>query len=172
MADREVWRDMAAQFGALDPERRLSALWASTGHGESGNYWLLVGAHEEIAIDEIPNEKILNEEIKERFTCVAERAAGELGHRGAGSALFIWLNLVKRNSPGHAQRDNGRIEYICEASANYCLKLATQDIQAEAVVPQDSNELIISSILTQTRHAQVPIFQASDEQRLLRARAA
>jgi hypothetical protein len=81
------------------------------------------------------------------FAWLAERAAVGLGHPGGQRALFFWLDRLKTKSPcfqdaggmtrykdvtiqGNARA--GGIDRPFEASAEYCLKLATECLAAEA----------------------------------------
>jgi len=64
--------------------------------------------------------------VKVLFRSAAENAAVELGHSGGTSAVFYWLDLLR--SEGIFYRplaDGGEIYQVCNASAEYCVKLET-----------------------------------------------
>jgi ribosome-binding protein aMBF1 (putative translation factor) len=91
------------------------------GWSDSGAQWRLGGGSHGIA---------------KFFTDVAESAAVELGHSGGPSALFFWLDLLKRDSPFYKSSGSGGvINRVSEASAEYCLKCETHakvDARAKA----------------------------------------
>jgi len=125
------WRDLESRFRALKPPQSdgLSAEWISTTWNDSGEQWYLRGS----------NDKRLHA----CFNWTAERAALELGHTGAQSAVFFWLDLLKRDSPnflidshgvtnlpdgGVRHNKGGTIHRVCEASADYCFKLENEAV--------------------------------------------
>jgi hypothetical protein len=64
--------------------------------------------------------------IRKNFMWAAESASVELGHPAGQSSLFYWLDLLRRDSPYYKPfGPGGKIERVCDASADYCLKLET-----------------------------------------------
>ena len=128
MADTESWRDIEARFRELQTSGgNLCAHWISTSWNEAGEQWYLSGSRDK--------------RLDTRFTWTAEHAVLKLGHSGGSSAAFLWLDLLRRDSPnfrggGHLatrladgpeiHAETGTIERICEASADYCLKLQNE----------------------------------------------
>jgi hypothetical protein len=131
-----VWRDIEARFRTLRAEHgdRLRANWISTSWNDRGEQWYLSGttSHRE----------------RERFTWIVERAAVELGHSGRPGALFFWLDLLKKASPNFrsgtvpsllTEVEGGTVLRLLEASADYCLRLETEDI-SRARSPKDNSD--------------------------------
>lgn len=128
----EFWRDIEARFRALQSRSHdsLYAVWLSTGWSETGDQWRLRGADRTVRVN---------------FEWSAERAAVELGHHGGRSAVVFWLDLLKHESPnykvtgsgssdnGVTRNEHGKIKRVCEASADYCLRLETQGIAKGAI---------------------------------------
>lgn len=136
MTAMEFWRDLEARFRTLQSQKvpvqgipwhddSLHAHWLSSGWSDTGDPWRFRGADPTIRV---------------KFEWLAERAAVELGHEGGRSGVVFWLDLLKRDSPnyrvtgsgsgdGGVTRDqHGKIERVCEASADYCIRLETQDL--------------------------------------------
>lgn len=120
--DPEFWRRTEANFHRLQPRppqpgeaqhdshNGLCAMWNPDGWS-SGDPWYLTNA---------------DGAIRKYFRWAAESAAVELGHPGGPSALFYWLDLLRRDSPYYTPfGPGGKIERVCDASADYCLKLET-----------------------------------------------
>jgi hypothetical protein len=143
MAESEFWRDIEARFRAIQSRKvpihgvpwhddSLYAVWLASGWSDTGDQWRLDGA---------------NHTVKVNFRWLAERAAVELGHPGGRSGVVFWLDLLKRDSPnykcagsgssdnGISRGEHGKIDRVCEASADYCLRLETQDRISGARVP-------------------------------------
>jgi hypothetical protein len=134
MAKSEFWRDIEARFRAIQSRKvpvhgvpwhddSLYAVWLASGWSDTGDPWRLDGA---------------DHTVKVNFEWLAERAAVELGHPGGRSAVVFWLDLLKRDSPnykgtgrigdnGLTSAAHGKIDRVCEASADYCVRLETQD---------------------------------------------
>jgi hypothetical protein len=135
MAESAFWRDIEARFRAIQSKKvrvhgvpwhddSLYAVWLASGWSDTGDQWRLDGA---------------DHNVKVNFELLAERASVELGHPSGRSAVVFWLDLLKRDSPnynrtGSGTSDNGitrdeygKIDRVCEASAEYCLRLETQD---------------------------------------------
>jgi len=120
MTDLASWRDLETRFRALQPQDRekVFAEWVSIPFHEQGDQWSVRGA---------------DERVRTNFKWCAERAAAKLGHPGGSSAVCYWLDLLRRDSPHYrggmemvgdgAARSGGTIDHVCEASADYCLKL-------------------------------------------------
>lgn len=94
--------------------------------------------------------------IQKEFEWRARRAAVRLGCPSDCNGLFFWLNLLRKGSPrykpwevtvkrrqfcidlqGTAQillkessRDSGTIEFVCRASAEFCEKCKTEEMEA------------------------------------------
>jgi hypothetical protein len=122
MADTDFWRRAETQFRRLQPRppqpgeaahdshNGLYAHWNPNGW-TNGDPWYLSNGENA---------------IKKLFSWAAESAAVELGHLGGASALFFWLDLLRRDSPFYKQwSDGGYIYRLCDASAEYCLKCET-----------------------------------------------
>ena len=122
MADSEFWRRTEANFRKLQPpppqpgevqsdtHNGLCAVWTPDGWS-SGDQWYLTNA---------------KEAVREYFMWAAESASVELGHPGGPSSLFYWLDLLRRDSPYYRLfGKGGQVPCVCEASADYCLKLET-----------------------------------------------
>jgi hypothetical protein len=135
MPEEEFWRGIEARFRAIQSRKvpvhgvpwhddSLYAVWLASGWSDTGDQWRLDGA---------------NHTVKVNFRWLAERAAVELGHPGGRSGVLFWLDLLKRESPnykgtgsgsgdkGLTRTEHGKIVRVCEASADYCLRLETQD---------------------------------------------
>jgi hypothetical protein len=130
IAKSTAWHTLKAQFRELQAQDNhgspLCACWLSTG-------WKPGGQQRGQLYD--GTERTLT-----RFPWLAELAALELGYTGtAESALFFWLDLLKTDG-SNCRSFTGRsveagsvvesnsivIESLCEASANYCERLADQ----------------------------------------------
>ena len=147
MANTEFWRDLEARFRELHDEQLqdrnrnnspVHATWGSEGANPE-DQWYLGGS---------------TNHIRTQFEWLAEHAAVRLGHPGGPTALFFWLDLLKAESPyyrggiqGTSQigdkvthSESGVIEFVCKASADYCLKCETQEIiEEQAAVPAQSD---------------------------------
>jgi hypothetical protein len=127
MSDTDFWSDLERRFRALqprDPKEDLVAQWISTKWDESGRQWFISGGS--------------SRRTRTNFEWLAKRGVIGTGKRGGADDLSRWLNLLKRDSPhflvdGNVaswphgklkQNETGRIERVCEASADYCVKLA------------------------------------------------
>ncbi len=150
IADSQFWRDIEARFRAIQSRKipvhgvpwvddSLYAVWLATAWSETGDEWRLDGA---------------NPTVRVNFEWLAERAAVELGHRGGRSAVVFWLDLLRRDSPNYKgagggrelndliPAEHGKIDRVCEASADYCLRLETQDrIKATCAMAKDEFNL-------------------------------
>lgn len=137
-----IWRDIEGRFRALRKEHgdSLVANWISGSWNESGDQWYLSGA--------------TNDREREVFIWLAERATVELGYPGGHAALFLWLDLLKTESPNFksgtvishtnangmtTEFEAGTIHRLIEASADYCLRLETKGI-LKARVPKRAAE--------------------------------
>jgi len=132
MAETAFWRDLKACFRALHDEQLqdrnkagLHAHWNS--NPANGEPWDLGGGPDD---------------IRTNFEWLAELAAVQLGQPGGRNAVFFWLDLLRAESP-HYRRINsshivkgtetrwesGKIELVCKASADYCIKCETQELE-------------------------------------------
>jgi hypothetical protein len=139
MTDSEFWRDLGVKFQALQPSgvigSYLTGSWTSGVWNQTGAQWLLSAS---------------DPQVKEEFVSLAEEAAAKYGGTtliqnaderwklGGEAALFFWLDVLKRESGKYksdhgpvrnadgsdAQGERGKIMRVCEASADYCGKLA------------------------------------------------
>ena len=125
MTDSESWREIEARFRELQTSGdRLCANWTSTARNEAGEHWYLSGSKDK--------------RLHKLFRWTAELAALKLGHSDGPSAFFFWLDLLRRDSPNfemagsgatrqaggpEEHHEFGTIRRVCEASADYCLKL-------------------------------------------------
>ena len=129
MADPEFWRWIEPKFRRLqapppqqgevhrDSHNGLCAHWRGEERGDDVDPWYFSNAERG---------------TKELFKWAAERAAVELGHPGGQSAVFFWLDLLRRDAPFYKSfGSTGYIFQVCNASAEYCLKLET-DAKAAA----------------------------------------
>jgi hypothetical protein len=132
MDDIAFWRDLEARFRALHDEQlqnrgsdALHAFWSSD--PADGDPWYLGGATDHICT---------------QFEWLAERAAVQLGHPGGGNAVFSWLDRLRGASPHYrpinsshivkgkeTHWESGRIDSVCRASAEYCLKCETEELK-------------------------------------------
>ena len=154
------WADLEAQFRELQAEdtHGLIANWTSGTWTDTGEQWYLSGAQ--------------NKRLEARFEWTAERAALKLGHPGGPDAVYYWLDLLKGHSPNfrggiqnttyengiETHNENGEIHRVCEASADYCLKLANDGIArgrslSELPLRPDQPELKEGSSLGKRREA-------------------
>lgn len=144
----DFWRRLKTEFQELHDEQLqhrgsdvlLHAFWNSKGFGcADGSLWDVSGG---------------TDYILTQFKWLAERAAVRLGHPGGPNAVSSWLNHLKAESPhyvdGGQQRSQkqefhvdpqgtaeiqdkvthskwGKIELLCKASAECCLKCETQE---------------------------------------------
>ncbi len=128
------WRDLKAEFGALHDEQLrnrnkagLHAHWNSNPANDEP--WYLGGGPDD---------------IRTNFEWLAERAAVQLGQPGGRNAVFFWLDLLRNESPHYqpiassriekeeeTRWESGRIELVCKASAEYCIKCETQELERE-----------------------------------------
>jgi hypothetical protein len=116
--------DLETRFRTLQPphDEGLRANWISTAWNEAGDKWYLSES---------------NKRVHALFRWAVEQAALRLGHKDAATALFFWLDLLRRDSPNFraikqsSRRrkgttkhvEGGEVYRVCEASADYCLKL-------------------------------------------------
>ena len=128
MTDSESWREIEARFRELQTSgSSLCAHWTSTAWNDAGEQWYLSGSRDK--------------RLHTHFNWTAESAALRLGHSGGPSAVFFWLDLLRRDSPNFRQdvkgathlpdgaetrSEGGTIHRVCEASADYCLKLENE----------------------------------------------
>jgi hypothetical protein len=141
----EFWHALESRFRALQPKdsrRDLIADWISTSWND-GTQWFIHGASDE--------------KVTENFEMLAERAALRLGHKGGHDAVMYWLEILKgdtsafriigsgttheKDSRGVLRKrnsDSGVIERLCEASADYCLRLENQEMAARAYMDRQS----------------------------------
>ncbi|HEV3277204.1 MAG TPA: hypothetical protein VG860_10350 [Terriglobia bacterium] len=124
----DFWDDLEKRFRTLHSQGgwNLRADWISTRWNPDGDKWCLGGN---------------TRQERKQFQWLAERAAVRLQHTDVPTALFFWLDLLKDESPNfrvgitydyveggtviHAT--GGRIEKLCEASADYCVRCHTQE---------------------------------------------
>ena len=116
------WLRMEARFRVLQRDDGPFAQWSATSYNEAGDQWYIGGA---------------DQNAREKFRWAAERVAVELGQPAGRAAVFFWLNLMKRDSPdyrsypGGVGADRGKIKRVCEASADYCLKLEAKAVASK-----------------------------------------
>lgn len=134
-AETDFWRDIEARFLALHDEQlqhrgmdAVHALWSSKGFGRAdGSPWSVSGG---------------TEVILRKFEWLVESAEARLGDSRGPNAISSWLDRLKAESPhfqplqssfkekGKRWRHwkSGRIEFVCKASAEYCVKCETQEV--------------------------------------------
>jgi hypothetical protein len=131
MTDSESWREIEARFRDLQRSgSSLRADWTSTARNDAGEHWYLSGSRDK--------------RLHVLFKWTAEHAALKRGYSGGPSAVFFWLDLLRRNSPNFEKNGTGvtrvadgpeepyefgTIRRVCEASADYCLKLGNERTQ-------------------------------------------
>jgi hypothetical protein len=146
-ADPGFWHDLETRFRELQPDalHDLQAEWISTAWNDAGEQWFISGGG--------------NERTRKLFSWLAEKAAIRLGEPGGSAAVFHWLDLLKRDSPNFrrafhgtswdrgkaTEHEGGRIERLCEASADYCLKLENEEM-SRAAVPEHSELRATASV--------------------------
>jgi hypothetical protein len=128
------WRDLEERFRALRDAygNGLEARWNASGWNDQGEKWYLYGSANPHELD--------------HFKSLAERAVIELGRPAVSGTLFVWLDVLKMNSPNfwvhksvrlpNSDGSDGRTRVggvwrLHEASADYCLKLENKDIAAQ-----------------------------------------
>ena len=125
-ATSSVWRDLQFRFRALpDQERNL---WAA----ESDNgAWVVWGG---------PGDRAARESLQKNFRALAKEAAVHARLTGRGSPVDAWLNHLKLGPfyrpapPGifaidPSERDGGRIDAVCLASAVCCRSLENTGLE-------------------------------------------
>jgi hypothetical protein len=132
MEDTGFWRGLEARFRALYNEQLqernkagLHAEWNS--NPANGEPWYLGGGPDD---------------IRTNFEWLAESAAVRLGQPGGRNAVFFWLDLLRGESPHYrplnssqivkgkeTRWESGTIELVCQASAEYCIKCETQELE-------------------------------------------
>ncbi len=130
MTATEYWRDLESRFQTLHRAdiHCLTAQWIST-------FWIEPGEHWRISYRGInpPNLSIRN-----HFRVLAESAAVRLGHAAESTAESFWLDEMRRDSPNyqgggvyegvHGKAEWGFMEFVCGASASFCLKCETREL--------------------------------------------
>ncbi len=130
MTATEYWRDLESRFQTLHRAdiHCLTAQWIST-------FWIEPGEHWKISYRGInpPNLSIRN-----HFRVLAESAAVRLGHAAESTAESFWLDEMRRDSPNyqgggvyegvHGKAEWGFMEFVCGASASFCLKCETREL--------------------------------------------
>jgi hypothetical protein len=131
MPEISFWRDLGRRFLLLHEEdsNRLAAHWNSVPCTAAGDHWYLDGGG--------------SESVRRRFQTLAESAAIELGHSEEASALFFWLDLLRKGSPyynggGISQgpmvdgeeniSEFGHVAFVCAASSEFCTKCETRAV--------------------------------------------
>ncbi|MGO4880158.1 MAG: helix-turn-helix domain-containing protein [Bryobacteraceae bacterium] len=129
MDEPSPWRDVAAEFARIRREdhENVAANWIASGWTAPGDTWYLTGT---------PNSR-----VHQHFKWAAERAIVILGGQPGPQTLFLWLDLLRANSPNYVAtphtRDRGGltvedkagiVQSICRASEEYCFKLETEYI--------------------------------------------
>lgn len=126
MADSNFWRDMEAQFRALDPSGSLGVRC----HYKAGNLgkwdWQIIGAGDGSRLN---------------FERLARLVGSALDADCDKDALQLWLDTLRKISPNIEYDDpiggdieahvSGRIRHICEESANLCVRLDIGAFEAE-----------------------------------------
>jgi hypothetical protein len=130
--DTAFWGALEARFRALHEEQLqnrnkagLHAVWRPD--PGDGDPWYLGGGPDD---------------IRTMFEWLAERAAVRLAQPGGRNAVFFWLDLLKRESPhyrpvnsSHVVKgketswESGTIQLVCMASAEYCIKCETDELE-------------------------------------------
>ncbi len=146
MENTAFWSDCERHFQALHEEQfqdrshgGLHAAWRSEAWDPAnGNHWCLSGG---------------TDRRRTQFEWLAEGAAKRLGHSGGPTAVFFWLDLLKAESPDYQPSnsklfvkdkkevcyEHGMIEFVCRASAEYCLKCAAQQAAGKPTPRRDSS---------------------------------
>ena len=124
------WLDLERRFRRLqkDDGNGLAAHWNAVPCTPAGDHWYLDGGG--------------NESVRKKFQTLAESAAVELGHSEEASALFFWLDLLKKESPYYASgisqgpivdgkediSEFGQVAFVCAASSEFCKKCETRAV--------------------------------------------
>lgn len=139
MADQTFWTQLRDEFRSLpDPDKQLRALWSSLGwSGDATNpqHWYVAGS--------------TDQRLHDLFGYLVERGVLAMGQSlENSSALDFWFDQLRfegRNYKGglngvrenedrtHVEFEAGEISRICEASADFCLKLANQAIRGTEI---------------------------------------
>ena len=129
--DTLSWRELEDRFRKLQPAQKGGcAHWNSKQFGDPPVNWYFSDWHDARA--------------ESNFKWTAEHAALKLAHHGGPNAVFFWLDLLREHSPNYRKRgvlatredgleehiDTGTIYRVCEASADYCIKLDNDDLAA------------------------------------------
>ena len=83
--------------------------------------------------------------LRTKFEWLAERAAIRLGHTGGRLAMYFWFDRLRAESANYritgeqSSRDGevvarsvvGGVDRVCDASADYCIKCASQQIMRQ-----------------------------------------
>lgn len=130
MATSEFWRNIAAEFRALDPDAMLYGSWDCLVTGGMPCQWTLRGHTRAVQI---------------RFEALARRAASEMPQPEFSDSLLSWLEAVRKN--GHqlgssyytdtgadgAKLDHvtGNVHNLCQESASLCSMFESHLLQTE-----------------------------------------
>lgn len=152
MTHSDVWLDLAGKFHALQPPPRvpidhgLLARWTSGVWNEKGVQWRLSGGDLDVRL----KFRDLAADAAERYGRDRLITDGDDRWRvGAEAGLYYWLDVLKRDIPeckvsqatvvtlGGDQMVGTRatIRRVCEASAEYCLRLARRGATVVTVKP-------------------------------------
>jgi len=133
MSYSSFWRDLEVQFRALDQIRELRADWDYKAKSGGRGDWRVTGTS--------------NTALRLHFERLARLAGGALDETGNQDSLQVWLDTLKDRSPNfeygaQCEEQNedgtrgpchirGRINRLAEASANLCIELEIEAIEAE-----------------------------------------
>jgi hypothetical protein len=143
MAFSDFWRDIAIQFRTIPEAFTLSAAWANFDNVGPGK-WGLQGS----------------KAAKYSFEALATRAGKEIADASASDLLTAWLDKLRE---GHFEFSEmgftitqdregnetsrrchyGRIEFVCDASANFCKKLEADALRAEFDAQKQTRKITV-----------------------------
>jgi hypothetical protein len=139
MASPDFWREIANQFRNIPEATTLTAEWADLADTGVG-IWFLTGSNT----------------ARYSFEALAKRAAREITRGSNSDLLSVWLNELRRqhfgfkemgftvtsgpDEPEQKRCHSGRIDGICDVSANFCKKLEADEIQREFKENKQSRE--------------------------------
>jgi hypothetical protein len=154
------WADLERRFRELQIEDDRKAVrighfmiasWRSNGGWPAtGELWDLNGG---------------TQALRTKFEWLAERAAIRLGHGGGRYAVFFWLDRLRAESPNYRIAGElpvgdgdvaviGDVDRVCEASADYCIKCATQETaRLRAIVSAIASPVVRGTGAQQTTEA-------------------
>lgn len=133
MSGSSFWRDLEAQFRALDPAGELRADWDYVaGSGGYGN-WRITGTN--------------NTTLRLHFQRLARLAGAAVDETGKQDSLQVWLDTLLKRSPSFEYGDQyveqnedgskgachirGRINRLAEASGDLCVELDIEAMEVE-----------------------------------------